>query len=130
MNDFAWIVAATVLAATIIGGWHFFVDMPGLSILRTRRYVRKLSAKIDPMTALAGATTATRWNYERGQFFFDVLFPDGSGFVIHGWLDAFNISGAASPKPGSKYLERYAILLDAVESLRKEHVAASEGMPR
>lgn len=49
--------------------------------------------------------------------FSPLSFPDGSGFVLHGWLDGFNVSSGGGPAPSEKYRDAHESLQRVIQTL-------------
>jgi hypothetical protein len=97
---------------------YFFTDIPGVKIIKSWIYLRRLKKNLDPVALAISAKISSKCDFESGNFYHYYEFPDGNFITLMVWEDGFNVF-LPNWNPGyEKKTEGLEILKRTIEKAR------------
>ncbi len=97
---------------------YFFLNIPGVKIIKSWRHLRKIKKKLDPVALAISGSISSKCDYESGNFYLYYSFQDGNFITLTVWEDGFNVF-TPNWNPGyEKSTEGFDIFIRAIEKTR------------
>lgn len=129
MGDVLIQVVGALLGLAVMSAGVFFTGMPGMQILKSYRYLRRLKAELEPVARAVGATTSTGCDTRTGTRMYYFTFPNEKwaveGKEVAAWLtlmvsaDGFNLYVPSFSPPIERSAD-YEALVRAIQRLQKQ----------
>lgn len=115
---FYYISIYVVLFLILLG--IFFSKSPGIKIIKSWMFTRKLKKHLDPVALAISAEISSTCDFDSGDFYHHYKFPDGNFITLTIWEDGFKAYQPNWNTGYEKHTEGLEILQRSIEKLRSE----------